>query len=113
MLYYCAFDANRGKAVVAARSKNFLLTSLFLATIVPTVLPAIFVPLTGFHLTWAQFVIVIGVIGNAHVGMTAFFFMGDNRYKAIIEENRWRYIALPVISIAFAFLIFAIWPKGI
>jgi hypothetical protein len=99
--------------MIEVRSKPFLLTSLFLATLVPTLIPVIAVPITGLQLTYSQFLLVIGVIGNAHVGMTAFFFLGDARYKTIIRENRFRYIGLPLISIAFAFVIFGFWPKGV
>jgi hypothetical protein len=99
--------------MIQIRSKNFILTSLFLATLVPTLVPVIAVPINGLQLTYSQFLLVIGVIGNVHVGMTAFFFIGDDRYKAIIRENRFRYIGLPLISIAFAFVIFALWPKGV
>jgi hypothetical protein len=99
--------------MVAVRSKNFLLASLFFATLIPTLIPVVMAPVAGFQLTYQQFLLVIGVAGNAHVGMTAFFFMGDKRYKEIINEDRWRYIALPLISIAAAFALFSYWPKGI
>jgi hypothetical protein len=102
-----------GTAMIAVRSKNFLLTSLFFATLILTLIPVIAAPLTGFALTYHQFILVIGLIGNAHVGMTLWFFLGDSRYKEIIRENRFQYVALPLISIAIAFALFTYYPKGI
>ena len=66
--------------MIAVRSKNFLLASLFFATLIPTLIPVVMAPVAGLQLTYQQFLLVIGVAGNAHVGMTAFFFMGDKRY---------------------------------
>ena len=87
-------------------TKNSMFVALFFATLVPTILPVIFVPLTSFKPSWNQFLFLIGLLGNVHVGMTAFFYFGDRRYKQLIADNAWRFIWVPAALIACAFLMF-------
>jgi hypothetical protein len=68
--------------MLTVRSENFLIASLFLGTLVPTLTPVIFALVASLWLTYRDFVLVIGAIGNVHVRMTAWFFMGDDRKKA-------------------------------
>jgi hypothetical protein len=67
--------------MITVRSKNFLIASLFLGTLVPTLAPAIFAPVASLQLARRDFVLVIGAIGNVRVRMTRWFFMGDDRKK--------------------------------
>ncbi len=99
--------------MTTVRSKNFLFGVLFLVTGGLTLLPAIVVPFVNLQLSWAQFVLLIGVIGNMHVGMTGFFFVGDARYKAMIADAPLWYVGFPLLLIAVAFFVFAVWPDGI
>lgn len=96
--------------MIELRSKNGLFLSLFTITVVMIALPQIFAPST--HPTWIQFVVLVGVIGNAHVGMTAFFYLGDKRYKPILASEPWRYFWLPIALMGLAIVLFLYSEQG-
>jgi hypothetical protein len=98
--------------MVVLRSKNTLLAILFIGTVIPIILPVVFVPLTNFQPSWDWFIFMIGILGAAHVGTTSFFYIGDRRYKSVIADDRWRLLWLPAILMIGAFLVFAINSQG-
>jgi hypothetical protein len=89
------------------RDRNAFFNMLFLVTAIPIALPLIYVPSFGVTPNWNQFLFFVGVIGNVHVGMTAFFFLGDKRYLPIIRSRPWLYVWAPLASIALGFAMYA------
>jgi hypothetical protein len=98
--------------LVELRDRNVLFKSLFWATLVLTAVPAVAVPLSGIQFSYSKFTYLIGAVGVAHVGMTAFFFMGDRRYREIIDADRTRYVLVPAVLVTLAFIVFYFWPQG-
>jgi hypothetical protein len=94
------------------RSKQTLFHALFWITLFFTVLPPAAIAISGFHVAYSKIVYLIGILGVSHVGMTAFFFVGDRRYKEIIRSEPQRYILAPIALTLFAFVVFTYWPKG-
>ena len=58
---------------MSLRRKNALFLLLGLVTAIPTILPAVAASATSIRPSWQAFVVLIGILGNAHVGMTGFF----------------------------------------
>lgn len=102
-----------GMRDLSPRKKNTLFLALAVVTFIPTALPAIVVPFTAFQPSWTQFVFLIGILGNVHVGMTGFFYLGDRRYRSILAGSVLRFFILPLVCVSVAFVLFAWWPKGI
>lgn len=96
--------------MIALRSRDGLYLSLFVATVTLIALPVAFA--SSSHPSWTQFVVVVGIMGNAHVGMTAFFCIGDDRYKPILARQPWRYVWLPLIAMTGAIALFLYSEKG-
>ena len=57
---------------MSLRHKNALFLLLGLVTAIPTILPAVAASATSIRPGWQEFVLLLGFLGNAHVGMTFF-----------------------------------------
>ena len=57
---------------MSLRRKNALFLLLGLVTAIPIILPAVAASATSIRPSWPEFVVLIGFLGNAHVGMTFF-----------------------------------------
>src|SRR5215813_2839765 len=94
------------------RCKNALFLTLGLVTAIPTILPAVAASATSIRPSWQAFVVLIGILGNAHVGMTGFFFVAEPRYRPILRDNPLRYFWLPSLCMGGALTLFLHSPKG-
>src|SRR4029077_7425506 len=96
---------------MSLRCKNALFLSLGLVTAIPTILPAVALSATSIRPSWQEFVVLIGFLGNAHVGKT-FFFVAEPRYRPILGENMRRYLWLSSLCMGGTLTLFLFSPKG-
>ena len=96
---------------MSLRHKNALFLLLGLVTAIPTILPAVAASATSIRPGWQEFVLLLGFLGNAHVGMT-FFFVAEPRYRPILRDNLLRYFWLPSLCMGGTLTLFLFSPKG-